>query len=56
MLLLSSSSLGKELSFQITWLNLFFAMGVSLLFGMISAIAPALNAMRIEPINAINRT
>lgn len=56
MLLLSDSSLGKEITFQVTWLNLFYAMGVSLFFGMISAIAPALNAMRFEPISAINRT
>lgn len=56
MLLISDSSLGKEITFQVTWLNLFYAMGVSLFFGMISAIAPALNAMRFEPISAINRT
>lgn len=56
MLLLSDSSLGKEITFQVTWLNLFYAMGVSLFFGMISAIAPMLNAMRFEPISAINRT
>ncbi|OCA84085.1 hypothetical protein A8F94_15270 [Bacillus sp. FJAT-27225] len=56
MLLLSDSSLGKEITFQVTWLNLFFAMGVSLFFGMMAAIAPALNAMRFEPISAINRT
>lgn len=56
MQLLSDSSIGKEITFQLTWLNLFIAMGVSLFFGMIAAIAPALNAMRIEPISAINRT
>lgn len=56
MLLLSNSSLGKEITFQVTWLNLIYAMGVSLFFGMISAIVPALNAMRFEPISAINRT
>lgn len=56
MLLLSDSSLGKEITFQVTWLNLFYSMGVSLFFGMISAIAPMLNAMRFEPISAINRT
>ncbi|MGE6260696.1 ABC transporter permease [Heyndrickxia sporothermodurans] len=56
MLLISDSSLGKEITFQVTWLNLFYAMGVSLFFGMISAIAPALNAMRFEPISAINPT
>ncbi|MCJ7840019.1 ABC transporter permease [Lederbergia sp. NSJ-179] len=56
MLLLSDSSLGKEITFKVTWLNLYYAMGVSLFFGMVSAITPALNAMRLEPINAINRT
>ncbi|RJX37067.1 ABC transporter permease [Paenibacillus pinisoli] len=54
MLLLSGSSLAKEITFQVTWLNLFSALGVSLFFGMISAIAPALNAMRFEPISVIN--
>ncbi|MFD2114776.1 ABC transporter permease [Paenibacillus yanchengensis] len=56
MLFLSNSSIGKEITFQVTWLNLFSALGVSLFFGMISAIVPALKAMRFEPISAINRT
>lgn len=56
MILLSDSPIGKEITFQVTWFNLFSALGVSLFFGIISAIAPALKAMRLEPISAINRT
>lgn len=55
MLFLFESQLGKEITFQVTWLNLLFAMSVSLFFGIISAFIPALNAMRVEPISAINR-
>lgn len=56
MLVLSGTSIGKEVTFTVTWINLFAAMGVSLFFGMISAIVPMMKVMRLDPVSAINRT
>lgn len=56
MQLLADTSIGKEITFRVTWLNLFFAMGLSLFFGLISAIVPMLKIMRLDPISIINRT
>lgn len=56
MFLFAETPISKEITFRVTWLNLIYTMGVSLFFGVIAAIVPVLNAMRMEPINAINRT
>ena len=56
MLFFSGTSIGKEVTFTVTWINLLAAMGVSLFFGMISAIVPMMKVMRLDPVSAINRT
>lgn len=48
------SSAGKLLLFRVTWENLVYAMGVSMLFGMAAAISPAKTAMCFEPISVIS--
>ncbi len=52
--LLSDNMLGEMITLRMTWLNLIGSMGVSLFFGMIAAIFPAKNVMRLEPLQIIN--
>lgn len=56
MLFLSDSAIGKEISLKVTWLNLLFAIGISLFFGVLSAIIPMIKIKKLDPIRIINRT
>ncbi|SDT05949.1 ABC-type transport system, involved in lipoprotein release, permease component [Paenibacillaceae bacterium GAS479] len=54
MILFSGPLIKAGISIQVSWLNLFSALGVSLFFGMISSISPIIKVIRLDPIHVIH--
>ncbi|HIE15615.1 MAG TPA: FtsX-like permease family protein [Bacteroidales bacterium] len=45
-----------DMTFYLGWYNIFFGMAISIAIGIISGYAPARNAARLNPVEAINST